>query len=87
MVRIVRLSLEEGVSLPDNVAEIDWPEDARRRPRGQSRYGSPAVGPPPKRRRGRPRKHPPQTDWGLTGNPLAEQPIPQSPPDAERGLE
>lgn len=84
MVRIVRLSLAEGVSLPDDGVEIDWPEDARRRPREQASQGSPADSPPTRRRRGRPRKHPPQTDWRSTGTPTAQQPLPQNPADAER---
>ena len=87
MVRIVRLSLEEGVLLPDDVTEIEWPEAARRRRREQAPHGTPVTDPPPKRRRGRPRKHPPPTDWRPTANPTPEHPIPQSPPDAEQGLD
>jgi hypothetical protein len=95
MVRIVRLSLEEGVSFPSEVGEIEWPEVALRRQREKPLNG-PLGDPPPKRRRGRPRKTippptAPQAEWPLGENPAPENPAPEnstrrSPTDADPGL-
>lgn len=77
MVRIVRLSLEAGVSFPQDLREVDWPEVALRKQRGKKKgmNATPAE-PPPKRRRGRPRKISPQGEWPLAENPSHSTPIP-----------
>lgn len=78
MVRIVRLALEEGVAVPPEMHEIEWPEVALRKQREkpQGKHAAP-LDPVPQRRRGRPRKITPQVEWPVAENPAPENSIPQ----------
>lgn len=86
MVRIVRLALEEGVSFPSDLYEVEWPDVALRKQRAKPN-GKGAMGaePAPKRRRGRPRKITPQTEWPVAENASATSPTRQSPAETDSG--
>jgi hypothetical protein len=80
MVRIVRLALEDGMSFPHDIHEIEWPEGAlgKQREKAPKKADNP-LEPAPKRRRGRPRKITPQVEWPVGENPSPETPTPQPP--------
>jgi hypothetical protein len=86
MVRIVRLALEEGVSFPSDLYEVEWPDVALQKQREKQKgMGVPAGEPAPKRRRGRPRKITPQTEWPVAENSAPPSPTRQSPAETDSG--
>jgi|688.fasta_scaffold1503490_2 hypothetical protein len=78
MVRIVRLSLEDGVSLPHDVLEVEWPKVELRRQRQKGGNAAPEAA-TPKRPRGRPRKNSPGTPWRLIENAVLPSPMEENP--------
>jgi len=78
MVRIVRLSLEDGVSLPHDVLEVEWPKVDLRRQRQKGGNATPEAA-PPKRPRGRPRKNSPDSQWPFIENATRLTPTEQIP--------